>query len=247
LIEIKEIKLKNYTENEWYENHYKSVCTTAQENSLANKIMHRLIELPFNSNLGKKILEVGANSGEHCKYVQSDFGSYVMTDLRKDSIVAQDLKELQFKLGKHGRPPDPCTGGVGFVASDVQELAFKSESFDRVVSTCLFHHLDNPLQGFQELRRVTRRGGIISILVPNDPGMLYRILRLATSLRNARKQGLLDEARYVHAIAHRNCFLNLQVLVRHVFSLDIIIQRNYPFLLQSYDLNIFTVFHITKV
>jgi ubiquinone/menaquinone biosynthesis C-methylase UbiE len=240
--------MKNYSENEWYEEHYSSVAVTAKENSFANKIMHRLIELPFKTNSNKDILEVGANRGEHISFVKNDFLSYTMTDLRENSITASDLSTIQLKLDerKIDNLSKKSRGGITFVSADVQELPFHSESFDRVISTCLFHHLDDPLKAFEELRRVTRKDQTISILVPNDPGMMYRFFRAATSLRNARKKGLLEEARFVHAMAHRNSFLHLGVLMRHVFSGDTIVQKNYPLFLKSYDLNIFTVFHITK-
>lgn len=33
---------------------------------------------------------------------------------------------------------------VKFEVADVQNLPFKNDSFDRTISTCLLHHLDNP-------------------------------------------------------------------------------------------------------
>jgi ubiquinone/menaquinone biosynthesis C-methylase UbiE len=241
--------MKSYSESEWYEQNYNRISVTAKQNSFANKIMHKLIELPFKTNSNIDILEVGANRGEHIIYVKSDFLSYTMTDIREESINPHDLNEIKKKLwerrGGH-LMNEPLGGGVTFLAADVQELPFKSESFDRVISTCLFHHLGDPLKGFQELRRVTRKDQTISILIPNDPGMMYRFLRRVTLLRNARKLGLLDEARYVHALAHPNNFPHLSVILHNVFSEDTIIQKNYPFFFSSYDLNIFTVFHITK-
>ena len=239
-------------EDEWYEHHYSSISATAKQNSFANELMHKLIEIPFKTNRGKDILEVGANIGEHLDFVKSDFKSYTLTDFRKNAITAEQLTKIKNRLIEKNIEHSPTTpieeGGVKvrFLSADVEKLPFEPESFDRVISTCLFHHLINPLKGFEELRRVARGGQTISILIPNDPGMLYRFSRAVTSLRNARKKGLLGEARYVHAMAHRNNFLHLTVLLRHVFSEDKIVQRNYPFIFKSYDLNIFTVFHITK-
>jgi ubiquinone/menaquinone biosynthesis C-methylase UbiE len=106
-----------------------------------------------------------------------------MTDLRKESITDDELIHIQMKLRQRSTKNSLkiSWGEVKFVAADVEELPFKSESFDRVISTCLFHHLGNPLKGFEELRSVTRKGQTISILIPNDPGMMYRFLTGVTS------------------------------------------------------------------
>jgi hypothetical protein len=55
---------------EWYKSNYSRVNATAISDSLPNKVLHKLIEKPFKSNLGLEILEVGANQGEHLKFVK---------------------------------------------------------------------------------------------------------------------------------------------------------------------------------
>ena len=72
--------------DEWYKNNYNRINSTAVPNSLSNRILHKLIEKPFKSNANLRILEVGANKGEHLPYVTSDYSSYVMTDIRALSI-----------------------------------------------------------------------------------------------------------------------------------------------------------------
>jgi SAM-dependent methyltransferase len=115
-----------------------------------------------------------------------------------------------------------------------------------VISTCLFHHLNDPFSGFSEIRRVTKVGGTASILIPNDPGIFYRILRSLTTNRNARKKGLKAEANLNHALEHRNHYLQLNALLREVFKSDRIIQNNYPFRIKGYDINALTTFHIVR-
>jgi phosphatidylethanolamine/phosphatidyl-N-methylethanolamine N-methyltransferase len=222
----------------WYRDNYNRINSTAVPNSLSNRILHKIIEKPFNSNLDLRILEVGANAGEHLPYVAADFLSYTMTDIRplESNAILDELRS------KH-----KFAGAINFQIADVQALPFENENFDRVISTCLFHHLEDPMEAFEEVRRVTKIGGTISILVPNDPGILYRILRGVTTLRTAKKFGLLEEVQLVHALEHNNHFLQLRTLLKYVFRKDRIILSSFPFKLNCYNINALTVFHVIKV
>jgi ubiquinone/menaquinone biosynthesis C-methylase UbiE len=215
--------------DEWYQKNYNLINASAITNSLASKIMHRVMEVSNKSNLNSEILEVGANKGEHLDFVVDDYKSYVMTDIRRT-----DIPNLKRDKRHH------------FVIADVQNLPFKEYTFDRVISTCLLHHLDDPIQGLLEMRRVTKVGGVITILIPNDPGIMYRILRWGTTLRYAKKQGILNEAQLFHALEHRNHYLQLRSLLFEVFSPDLISSSYFPLFIESYNLNAFTVFNVTK-
>ena len=70
------------TLEQWYKTYYSRINATAVRDSLANKILHKLIEKPFKSNANLEILEVGANKGEHLVFVKPDFARYIMTDIR---------------------------------------------------------------------------------------------------------------------------------------------------------------------
>ena len=179
-----------------------------------------------------KVLEVGGNKGEHIPHVKHSFDRYVLTDLRK--IDDSELKELFF-----GSP-------VEFKIADCQDLPFESDSFDRVIATCLFHHLPDSEAAFSELRRVAKlsRGGVIDILIPTDPGMMYRIARQLTSLRKARSLGIYEEIQLTHAREHRNHYGALLKLLGHVFAEESVSIRNYPFMIKSWNLNLFSAIRI---
>jgi phosphatidylethanolamine/phosphatidyl-N-methylethanolamine N-methyltransferase len=215
---------------EWYKTNYNRINVTAVDDSLANRVLHNLIEKPFKSNYRLEILEVGANRGEHLKFVHPDFARYVMTDIRAIEGKLPNASEC-----------------VESQIANVESLPFEDKSFDRVISTCLFHHLENPIVGFEELRRVTKENGKISILIPNDPGIVYRLLRAVTSLRNARKMNLYREAELIHAIEHRNHYLQLETLLKWVYKNDHVESRSFPFKWRNYNLNAITVFDITKL
>ena len=226
---------KNFDLDEWYKNRYSQINVTAVPDSLPNRILHKFIEKPFKSNDNLRILEVGSNKGEHLPFVVKNFSNYLMTDIRP--LIDPSLLD---------KIRGQSNGGIDFQVADVQNLPFEDRFFDRVISTCLFHHLDDPLGAFREVRRVTKVGGMISILIPNDPGILYRLLRRFTTLRNAKKMGLRHEAELVHAIEHRNHYLQLRTMLEHVYRNDKIVTTYFPLRIRNYNLNAITVLQIKK-
>jgi ubiquinone/menaquinone biosynthesis C-methylase UbiE len=220
---------KKFDLNEWYESDYSQINASANPKSLAFKYMHKSMEKDFRSNLGFEILEIGANIGEHLNFVSQDFQSYTLTDIRQTNFL---------------NLPDPK---IKFLIADVEALPFEDGSFDRVISTCVFHHLNDPTKGLEEMRRVVRAGGSITLLLPNDPGFMYRILRGITTLRTAKKKGLLDEVQLVHALEHKNHYLSLMILIKWVFASDELKLKFKPFRIPSYNLNALTVINIHRV
>lgn len=135
--------------DQWYKTNYNRINATAVPDSLPNRILHKLIEKPIKSDINLEILEVGANAGEHLPYVATDFVNYIMTDIRPLS----DNSALD-RIRKNS----PSAGVIDFQLADVQSLPFKDSNFDRSIATCLFHHLDKPMEAFREIRRVTKIG-----------------------------------------------------------------------------------------
>ncbi len=214
----------------WYENFYSKVNSSARNGSFANKALHRSLEREFTSNENYVILEVGANRGEHLGYVRQDFSKYILSDIRCVSGIEKLL-----------------TDRIEFEIADLENLHFKDETFDRVIVTCVFHHLKDPESGFREIRRVTKVGGNISIFLPNDPGFLYRFLRKITTVRNAKRLNLHKEAEVFHALEHRNQFLSLNAILNWVYYSDKVKARGFPLKFKSYSFNAFTVYSINRL
>lgn len=221
---------RNQIIEDWYNNHYSNICVSAR-NGILSRIQHTLIEKTTPKGLARapRIIEIGANKGEHIPFVTSNFSEYVATDKRFIEID-KDIFHTSSK--------------VSFQVADVENLPFADEEFDRVIMTCVLHHLDNPEKGLSEMRRVTKQGGILSFWIPNDPGLLYRTIRRMTSVKEAKRKGKSKELELVHALEHRNHYLSLITLIQEIYKGDKIKKFPLPILINSYNLNIATILQI---
>ena len=74
------------------------------------------------------VLELGGGNGEHLDYVVHGFNRYTLVDIRK--------AVLQEKWTKDPR--------IVSLVADAEHLPVEDKSIDRVVVTCLLHHVDHP-------------------------------------------------------------------------------------------------------
>ena len=188
---------------------------------------HILLEKGFSEIQAPKILEVGGNIGEHIQYVAKDFMSYTLTDYRETGFISENKK-------------------IHFEVADVHDLPFVDDEFNRTISTCLLHHLDNPKKALDEMKRVTKHGGLISLLIPCDPGLAYRIAKKIGPSRKWRAAGITNPNFY-HYAQHRNHFPGIAATVEEVFSIDKVQTRFWPFPVKTWNLNLFIVSQIRVV
>ncbi len=189
---------------------------------------HKFIERNFRSNIRLEILEVGAGSGEHLKFVKDNYGKYVALDIdqvRLSQITLQELKNVTTVMGDAGKLP------------------FPNHSFDRVIATCVLAHLYSPEIALEEWRRVLKKSGCISIYVPCEPGILLRLFRKVSTARAAKKMGfngysLCNARDHIHS-AH-----NLDLFISNVFADDTVTRIRKPFPIRSWYLNLFTVYEV---
>ena len=165
------------------------------------------------------ILEVGCSSGRHIPFVNSRFDHYTLVDTsRVNSIVTNNR--------------------VAFVNSDARSLPFASCSFDRLVSCHVLEHIDNPVSALKEWNRVTRNGGWISIVLPTDPGLFWRLGRLIAP-KWSNSHCPYD---YYMAREHINSIFNLESIIK--FHFPKVRSYWFPCKIPSADLNLFYICHI---
>lgn len=224
-----------YSSRDWYRDYYHLVNVTARSGSLFKYVLHHSLERRYKSNLGQHLLEIGAGDGEHLQYVVDDWklgGSYKATDIRTPTKETLE----RFNLA-----------GVEFQELSGDLLPFDDKVFDRVIFTCVFHHVTSPEILIREATRVTKIGGRIDILLPNDPSMGYRIAKNLTTGIIAATKGLLREERIYHAHEHRNHFLSLIKIIKFACSDQSLKVASFPLPSFFYEINVFSVIRIHRI
>jgi len=211
----------------YYKDSYQQILNTGAVGVVANMI-HRLLEKRIGSNY-KTVLELGAGHGQHLKFVQHEFTTYHETDFRPSNLPNRSQEEHRGQIVQ------------GF--SDAENLSgFPDNSIDRVITTCLIVHLAQPEQALEEWRRVTRSGGLITIQVASEPGLLLRLLRSLTTVRKAAKLG--ENHLRFHYREHINFFSRINMLIEDVYSADEVTRKFWPLQINSWNANLIIVYQI---
>lgn len=108
------------------------------------------------------ILDVGCGEG---------FSLQKLSELNMaEKLEGIDYSEEAIRVGKNLFPH------LSLKQGNIYHLPYKNNSFDLVISTEVLEHLDKPLQGLNEILRVSKKNIILS--VPNEP-----FFRLANFVR----------------------------------------------------------------
>jgi demethylmenaquinone methyltransferase/2-methoxy-6-polyprenyl-1,4-benzoquinol methylase len=201
------------------------------------KYFEKQVERFWINKSPKRILEIGGGSGEHLEYVESmPLEDYTLLDIRP--IVTQKHLDLLDEASRNK---------VKFVLGNAEDLPFDSDSFDRVFSTCLLHHVDDVLGVLLEARRVAKHdGGEIAFLLPTDPGFLNQMVKKLYSFRRIKKFTSI-RPELIYALEHKNHVMGIIEQIRLVFTDDNLVFHYKPFgILKSWNLNLLVVAKITK-
>lgn len=190
---------------------------------------HKLLEKDFKiSDNYENVLEIGAGTGEHLKFVQHKFKNYHVTDNNEEAL----------KLAKR-KIDNKISRNVIFEKQVGNNLSYTDNTFDRLIAVHVLEHIYEPHLTIKEWMRVVKDGGIISILVPTDPGLLWRLGRCLGPRKNALRKGIAYD--YVMAREHVNSCHNLFAILNHTFgeSRD----KWWPLNVGWIDCNLFYAFH----
>lgn len=222
----KEIRIKILSD--FYENHYQDYIFGKSPLSWGIKLFEEALE---NTLFGRRevdrLLEIGGGSGEHLRFVRHfPRKEYVSLDVRPP-LTSQHLHELdEYEQSK-----------FRFVVGNAEELPFCDGYFDRSISTCVLHHVEDPLSVMMELRRVTRSGGEIAVMLPTDPGVVNRIIKRIVSFRRMKKLANVNP-NLILALDHRNHIHALIEIAKFVFQEDNLKIDYLPLRIPSWNLNL---------
>jgi phosphatidylethanolamine/phosphatidyl-N-methylethanolamine N-methyltransferase len=165
---------------------------------------HVLVERPFGPDAYfPAVLEVGAGSGIHFGHVRHRFDTYLMTDANPNM-----LEQAKRKTASDAR--------FRFEREDAAHLSFPDASFDRLIATHVLEHMPAPHEVIREWARVIRPGGVLSIVLPCDPGFAWRFGRNFGVKQRATAAGM--EYAYWMAREHVNSIFNLVTFLNYYFA-----------------------------
>ena len=203
---------------------------------LINKSHRHLTQ--YGNNLVEKrkltqtnILEVGAGNGELFRHVNHNFTKYYMTDI--SSWGVDKVGELIYLDSR-----------ITFEIADVEKLQYENNYFDRIILTCVMAHLTEPYAAAEELRRVVKTNGLISMFITTDPGLLLRLVRKIFISKKMKKLDI--PYKLWTSIEHRNNPISIMEIIKYVFKDDLIKIEYRPFRFKSWNLSTHIIIHITK-
>lgn len=99
---------------------------------------------------GKKILEVGVGTGKNLDFYSTD-----------KEVTGIDFSEKMLEKAKNkSKDKDHVT----LMEMDAENMTFEDNTFDTVVTSCVFCSVPDPVKGLKEIRRVCKNGGKVIML-----------------------------------------------------------------------------------
>jgi phosphatidylethanolamine/phosphatidyl-N-methylethanolamine N-methyltransferase len=213
----------------FYDNYYSNLFSSGKSlASWSKRQTHTALEHGLSNPFFERVLEIGAGSGEHFQHVQHSFNEYLLNDLTppKHSTVLGDPR-------------------IRIIVGDVNQIDIPNGSIDRVIMTCVLHHLPDPYQTLLKIADWMKPGSLFTLFLPSDPGFLVRLNRNLVVIPAARRLGY-DRYRTYAALGHRNHYWGFVSLIEDVFQ-EFRIKRTYhPFYIKSGNLSLFSVWRIKK-
>ena len=196
----------------------------------AMRYSHRQLEKFNRKKKYSKVLEIGAGSAPHIDYLKHEHDEYFIAETSNTAL--EFYKRMK---------------NVKAYSYDGVNLPFEDNFFDRIIISHCLEHISEPEKFLFEAMNKLRSGGVLSISLPTDPGLLWRLGKIFTKYYTAKKTYKISSNDYDYLLAteHVNSIFNLISLIRYNFKNQI--KENFlPFKIKLVDVNLFYNVHIAK-
>ena len=174
---------------------------------------------------GLRTLEIGAGSGTHLSYETE--GEYAAVE--RSAEVAALI---------------PQRDGLNVLVADCEQpLPYEDSSFDRVLAIHLLEHLYDLPGALSEVRRLLRRGGLFSVVIPCEGGIGHSLGRRFSSKRLFEER---YDVPYEWLIRYDHCNSAREVIteLRKMFSIKR--REFFPMRLPLVDVNLIIGLELTR-
>ena len=195
---------------------------------LMNLCHNQLEDFNFSKNISQ-VLEIGAGNKPHYKFIKHKYDEYHIAETSTENIEIDDNPKVFLKL------------------YDGKKLPYENNFFDRIIISHCLEHIYHPEEFIEEVMNKLKVGGVLSISLPADPGLLFRFGRLYMKFFSIKKNYKITPKEYNYMIAteHVNSIFNLHSIIKYKFS-NIAKETFLPFRIKSFDLNLFYNVHLIK-
>ena len=179
----------------------------------------------------KKVLEIGPGFEPHIKFKKLNFEEYHCLEINQSHDIKKHYSE-NFKK-------------IIFNSYDGKKIDYPNETFDRVIISHTLEHVLNPEIFIDQILRVLKPKGVISIAIPCDNGLLWRFGRFYNKMTHNRKKKISDvDYDYFVANEHVNTIFQLKAILKKKFSIKHEIFL--PFRIKIIDFNLIYVCQVYK-
>lgn len=112
----------------------------------------------------KRILDIATGTG--------DLAIRLAKSLKPESVVGVDLSEQMLAIGQEKVKKEGLAGVVSLSPADCMHLPFKNEIFDCVTVAYGVRNFEHLQQGYEEMHRVLRSGGVLCVIELSTPTSL---------------------------------------------------------------------------
>ena len=196
------------------------------------KFCHTKLESNLPKGNYNKVLEIGPGPHPHVKYISHNFQKYYILER---TIKAINLyKKLNYN-------------NIIIKTYKSSKIPFKKNFFDRIIMSHVLEHIINPEEFIFEVMSKLKKGGVLSIALPTDPGLLWRSGRMFSKIFSVKKTLKISPEKYdyINAKDHVNSIYSLYSIIKYHYKKKLI-EQYLPFRIKFFDLNLFYNVHIIK-
>jgi len=185
-------KVSDFTKKEidFHDQIHQDEIEVHQLNTIRNYYYHNyflkwLYKLPQDST----ILEIGSGSGFDLMPLIKQGYNVIASDISQGSVESiQETVKKKSPLYENK---------VAFLVADGQNLPFKDNSVDATFLVATFHHFEDQVLAFKEIKRVTKKNGLI-ILAMEPSRFMMRFTKLFKNSKKLRIHSSYSEADETH-------------------------------------------------
>ena len=149
---------------------------------LMNLCHNQLEDFNFSNNISQ-VLEIGAGNKPHHKFIKHKYDEYHIAETSTEDIEIENNPKVFLKK------------------YDGKKLPYEDNFFDRIIISHCLEHIYHPDEFIEEVMSKLKVGGVLSISLPTDPGLLFRLGRLYMRFFSIKKNYKISPKEYNYMIA----------------------------------------------